>query len=541
MRSWERRLVFIVASAIAWGASSNGTPLAAQEPPAGALPPLPGTFADQRDVLHGPILSVGEAVPRLPSEELTAADRPLPINLATALQLAGARPTIIAAAQASVGVAQAQLSKASVLWLPSLNVGAGYYRHDGATQGQSGNFYDNSKDQFFAGAGLTARVAATDALFAPLAARQVVRSRMSDVQAARNDALLAVAEAYFDVQQARGRLAASRDVLEKGLKLEPVLIAQVQGSGRSTDLHRGRAVRASFEDRIATTKEQWGVASANLTQVLRLDPTATVVPLEPPNLSVTLVSPQVSVDDLIPIGLTARPELASQQALVQAALARIKQERMRPLLPSLVLEGAPGPAGPGGLMGGVFGSTINGAENPTLARDDVSVGLVWELQNLGLGNRALVRQRRSEHEQQLIELFRTQDQVAAEIARAHVQLRSSTARVASAEIGLREARLAYEGSVAELGKVEHLGGVEIVVRRAFEVVAALRSWSEAYDTYFQSVNDYNRAQFRLFRSLGYPAAILACERAPEPMVPVDTTRPPQMAPVCAPDPCPYHQ
>ena len=39
-------------------------------------------------------------------------------------------------------------------------------------------------------------------------------------------------------------------------------------------------------------------------------------------------------------------------------------------------------------MGGVFGSTINGAENPTLARDDVSVGLVWELQNLGLGNRA---------------------------------------------------------------------------------------------------------------------------------------------------------
>ena len=168
---------------------------------------------------------------------------------------------------------------------------------------------------------------------------------MSDVQAARNDALLAVAEAYFDVQQARGRLAASRDVLEKGLKLEPVLIAEVQGSGKSTDLHRGRAVRASFEDRIATTREQWGVASANLTQVLRLDPTATVVPLEPPNLSVTLVSPQVSVDDLIPIGLTTRPELASQQALVQAALARIKQERMRRCSPASSWRVLPAPPG----------------------------------------------------------------------------------------------------------------------------------------------------------------------------------------------------
>ncbi len=132
MRSWKHRLVFILASGVACGSGSNGTPLAAQEPPAGALPPLSRTFADQRDVFHGPILSVGEAIPRLPSEELTAADRPLPINLATALQLAGARPTIIAAAQASVGVAQAQLSKANVLWLPSLSVGAGYYRHDEA-------------------------------------------------------------------------------------------------------------------------------------------------------------------------------------------------------------------------------------------------------------------------------------------------------------------------------------------------------------------------------------------------------------------------
>ncbi len=325
------------------GASSNGTPLAAQEPSTNAQPRMPTACPNCRSVLDGPVLSIDERTARLPGADPDASDRPLPINLATALQLAGARPTIIAAAQASVEVAQAQLSKANVLWLPSLDVGAGYYRHDGATQGQSGNFYDNSKDQFFAGAGFTARVAATDALFAPLAARQVVRSRMSDVQAARNDALLAVAEAYFDVQQARGRLAASRDVLEKGLKLEPVLIAEVQGSGKSTDLHRGRAVRASFEDRIATTREQWGVASANLTQVLRLDPTATVVPLEPPNLSVTLVSPQVSVDDLIPIGLTTRPELASQQALVQAALARIKQERMRPLLPSLVSGGCSRP------------------------------------------------------------------------------------------------------------------------------------------------------------------------------------------------------
>ena len=316
----------------------------------------------------------------------------MPINLATTLRLAGARPVIIAAAQASVQVAEAELAKANVLWLPSFNLGTGYYRHDGATQGQSGNLYINSKDDFFAGAGLTARVSAADALFEPLSARQVLRSREIDVQTARNDALLATAEAYFNVQQARGRLAATRDVVEKGLALSKAIDVMIAGLARQTDLHRAKALLATAEDDTTTAREQWGLASADLTRVLRLDPAAIVVPLEPPNLRVTLISPQVPVDDLIPIGLTARPELASQQALVQAALVRIRQERMRPLVPSLILQGSPGPSGPGGyLMGGVFASGANGAGNPSLARDDVSVGFVFgALRTLGFGNRALL-------------------------------------------------------------------------------------------------------------------------------------------------------
>jgi hypothetical protein len=98
-----------------------------------------------------------------------------------------------------------------------------------------------------------------------------------------------------------------------------------------------------------------------------------------------------------------------------------------------------------------------------------------------------------------------------------------------------------EGSLNEVGKIESKGDAKIVVRRTLEVLAALRSLSEAYDTYFQSVNDFNRAQFRLYRSLGCPAEILACERPSGAILPVDTTRPPQMAPVCVPDNCPQNR
>jgi outer membrane protein TolC len=495
---------------------------------------------DPLPLFGGPVLAEGKAFTRLTPAQPAATDRPQAINLATALRLAGARPVIIAAAEASVQVATAEFERARITWLPSVNMGAGYYRHDGATQGQSGTFYINTKEQVMAGGGLTARVATTDALFAPLAARQVLQARLIDVQTARNDALLATAEAYFNVQQARGRLSATQDVVDKGLEMAKQIDLERVASARATDLHRAKALHASFEDAIISAREQWRLASADLTQVLRLDPTATVVPLEPPSLRVILIPPQESVDSLIPIGLTNRPELASQQALVQAALARIRQERMRPLLPNLILEGSPGASGPGGyLMAGIFGSGVHGAGDPWGVREDVSVALVWELQNLGFGNRALVRARRAEQQQLLVEQFRIQDMVAAEVARAHTQVTAAAARIEAAERGVQEARLAYEGSLEGLGKIEPLGDARIVIRRAFEVIDALKALSQAYDTYYGSVNDYNRAQFRLYRALGYPAGLLACERPPGAIVPVNTARPPPLPPVCAPDPCPH--
>ena len=53
----------------------------------------------------------------------------------------------------------------------------------------------------------------------PLAARQVLDSRRLDIQAAKNDALLATANAYFDVHQYRGQYAGAVDVVERGEKL----------------------------------------------------------------------------------------------------------------------------------------------------------------------------------------------------------------------------------------------------------------------------------------------------------------------------------
>jgi outer membrane protein TolC len=483
-------------------------------------------------LLNGPIVTEGATPPSLAAAQPEPTDRPLPINLATALRLAGGRPLVISAAQASVEVAAAQLARAKVDWLPSVYVGSGYYRHDGASQGASGNFYINTREQFMAGGGLTASFATTDAIFAPLAARQVLRARMIDVQAAQNDALLAVAEAYFYVQGAMGRQMGLEDVVDKAQALRLKIRGAAGAPLDPADVGRALALLAEFEGSLAAAHEGWRLASADLTLVLRLDPAAIVVPLEPPYLRVTLIAPGAPIDELIPVGLTNRPELASQQALVQAALARIRQERVRPLIPSLILRGGGSPASPGSeLMAGVYGAGAGGVGSPWSARNDLGVEIVWGLENLGLGNRALVRERRAEQQQLLVELFRRQDVVAAEIARAQANLESAAVRITKAEAGLREAQRSFAASLDELGKITQIQDVRILRRRAFEVVDALQALSRAYGTYFVSVNDYNRAQFRIFHALGYPASVLACERTPGSVLPVETTRPPQMAPV----------
>src|SRR5947209_9123263 len=145
------------------------------------------------------------AVPAPPAAP--AGQQPLPINLPTALQLANAQALDVAIASQRIEVALAQLQRAQRLWLPTIYLGTDYYRHDGQIQETPGPVFGASRSSFMAGAGPSAGFAERDAISEPLGARDNVRAREAAFQTASNDILLAVADAYFGVQQARGELA----------------------------------------------------------------------------------------------------------------------------------------------------------------------------------------------------------------------------------------------------------------------------------------------------------------------------------------------
>ena len=75
------------------------------------------------------------------------------------------------------------------------------------------------------------------------------------------------------------------------------------------------------------------------------------------------------------------------------------------------------------------------------------------------------------------------------------------------------------------------------MNRPQEVVAALQQLQQAYINYYTSANDYNRAEFRLYHALGYPAQRLACGNQFGDPIPVDPSRPAPLPPVRAPQPC----
>jgi outer membrane protein TolC len=499
VQSWF--LVFLVSQASALGACF-GQPLHAQEKP---------WVAELRQT------TPAAPNPKLPAPKPAATDSPLPINLPTALQLAGSAPIDIAVASERIRVAAAQLDRADVLWLPTVFLGVDYYRHDGQIQETTGPVFGVSRSSFMAGAGPSAVFAITDALFEPLAARQVLRARQADLQTAANDSLLAVAEAYFTVQQARGELAGAEDAVKqadqlvrRADKLAPGLVPPVEAIRARTEAARRRQARDA-------ARERWRLASAELNRLLRLDPATLLQPLEPPHLRVTLLEGDFRVDDLIPVALTNRPELASQQALVQATLQKLREERLRPLIPSVLLRGSSTPV-TGTLAGGLYGGGPNSDMSNFGARSDFDVQVLWEFQNLLCGNRAKVRERRAENQVAVLELFRLQDRVAAEVVQAHAQVVSANTRAAEAERELKEALDSMEKNFEGLGQTKRPGGdVLILVIRPAEVVAAVQALAQAYTDYYSAVADSNRAQFRLYRALGHPAGTIT--HADTPCVP----------------------
>ena len=315
----------------------------------------------------------------------------LPINLATAMQLAGVRPLDIEAATVQVRQALAVQLQAKALLIPTLNAGVDYFRHDGVQQNIFlGPNFRKGRQSFFVGGGPSLFVGLTDAIFNPLAARRVVDARRADVQTARNDVLFNVSQAFFELQSARGRLLgvgasiARAEMLVNFTKaLAPSLIAPLE-------INRAKAELESLRQTQQLAIRDWRVTSARLAEILLLEPDTLLEPVEPPFLQVTLVSCDQSAKELVPVAVNNRPEISSRRELVAAA-ERALAPRAEAPVPARIWSSPARPRPPACWPAGNLSSGPNGQLNSNGSAIRVDVAAVWQLQNGGIGNIGRIR------------------------------------------------------------------------------------------------------------------------------------------------------
>jgi outer membrane protein TolC len=437
-----------------------------------------------------------------------------------ALEASSSRPIDVEFAAERVRGAMAALGQANAAWLPTITIGGDYNRHDGQVQDVAGNIITTSKSSMMFGAGSGFGAAAlfspNDVYFGMTTARQILRARRADAQAAENDSMLAVTDAYFNVEQARGDLAASADAARRTQELVERIKKLATGLVPALEVVRVEAEFQRRQEAEASAQERWQLAGTELARLLRLDSAAQVEPVEPPHLQITLIEPDRLVDDLISLGLMKRPELASRQAQVQATLNILRQEKLRPFIPSVLLRGASTPV-TGTLGGGIFAGGLNGNIANAGGRDDFDLQILWQLDNLGFGNYERARLRESEHRAAIIDLFRIQDRIAAEVARAHTQVRQANRRVHIAEQQVKLALDSYDANLIGLGQIRRAGELVQTIVRPQEAIAAVQNLAQAYSSYYLAIADSNRAQFRLYRAIGQPAESLATHPAAEPV------------------------
>jgi outer membrane protein TolC len=429
----------------------------------------------------------------------------LPIDLPYALRLVNTSNPTIALAQQRVAEAYAVQMQADVLWIPNLWVGGNphapaflptFYHHDGEIQNAQGLVTTTTKNNFFLQAGASLEVSTADAFFGPRVTRNAVTAAQQHARAVSQNIQLDVALAYLDLLRAYGALAINFEALQKAEAMQRYAESAFrQGLGKTgADPNRARTEVEFRRQERFRMQEEVAVASARLTQLLLVDPTVDLIPADQTVLPLVLVDTDCNLDELLAVAVVNRPELAEDQALIRAALARWRQEKFRPLFPILQAFYYNG-----SFVGGKVGSTT-GPLGVAGAREDVLAQVSWELRNFGLGNWAAAREQGARYRAAQFHLVETQARVAAEVVAFAKIVRQRQQTLRASQSGVRNAEEMWR-------KLEWVRfGIGLPARKydALEPLLAERALFDARMVYLDNVIEYNRAQFRLYWAMGQP-------------------------------------
>ncbi|HJN09587.1 MAG TPA: TolC family protein [Pirellulaceae bacterium] len=198
-----------------------------------------------------------------------------PIDLPTALRLAGANNLHIALAAERVEQALAKAQASRAKWLPSLNAGISYNKHDGRIQSTTGEVIEANRGSLYIGGGvgfgraplnggaggpprMFVDMSVADLLFEPLADRQMVDAAAARQSSVFNMKVLEAALAYQRLVHAHALTAIGEEAVVHAMRLVDITAAFAQaGEGYPADAQRARAERARRQGELLEANGRW--------------------------------------------------------------------------------------------------------------------------------------------------------------------------------------------------------------------------------------------------------------------------------------------
>jgi outer membrane protein TolC len=433
-----------------------------------------------------------------------------PIDLTTALNLAGVQNPELNIARTRILEAAAMRQLAAAYFLPSINPGMNYDSHTGNLQQSDGNILSLNRSAVYVGAGANAVGSGTvtvpgvflaenigQGIFMYLAARQTVRQREFQTIAVRNQMFLQVAWAYSELLRAEGRHAAQLQAREEARLIAKLTADYARtGQGREADANRAATRLARREADIQAAEGEVLAASANLCRLLNLDPSIRLHPTDAFVVPFPIVPDPMPVAELIALGLLNRPELAAQRAAIQAALMNLYGAKILPFSPTTLIGfSAGGYAGGSNLVRPIF-SGMGG-------RTDLDAIMYWTIQNLGLGNVALIHLADAQLQMTKFQQIEILNRVRADVAEAYARTHARYAQIGAYEDAVRSGYLAYHEDLERtmlMGSNRPRDVLPIELLNSFDLLANGRV------EYVDAIIDYNKAQFAMYVALGQPPA-----------------------------------
>jgi outer membrane protein TolC len=419
--------------------------------------------------------------------------RPLAINLDTVLRLAEGQNARIAEARARIQEACAGQNVARLSWLPAINIGPSYYRHEGGITNYAdtlkayGTLDHASFSTLFAGMAIDGKLDLKEAVFQRVNAERQVWQQKGDLQRITSETLLDASSSYIDLLAARTgeeialglqrdleRLLANREKLEKIERGAEVEVATIRSQVRNSE-------RALVE-----LREQAARLSARLAYLLGVDPNLTLVPVDTRLVPLELVDTAPPVADLTAQALANGPGVREMEGILNLVQQTREQAngpgRFIPVLDLQMLEGGFG-SGPGDDMRW---------DN----RWDLVVQARWNLTDLFTAcDRRRILQAKSDQAHWAYEDLR--GKLTAGVHEAREAIVQGRTQLRLSEEAITDASKSYELSDKRLAN-------NVPGSSAREVLMSLQALSQAQITYLNALRNYNKAQLRLMILLGGP-------------------------------------